>query len=255
MNAFGVVPRWRSSNPWSAEQPREARAREVVDVRRDHRPPARAHHARDAAAGVGQHQHDAAARREQRRGPGRAPRRDRAGARSRRRARPPGARRRAGRPSSGRRSARRAAAARARSPDAKLLGSTPVTGSQPRRARLVEQEADPAPEVQQRAPSGRAARAARAGRARSRAAPPPPRRSRRTRPRRRPRSSSASLGISRELHVAAVRRSGRCPTSAVPNRSVVGIRPSGPCSPATARCSGQPVSTADDAARAHAARG
>ena len=51
--------------PVVAEQARQARAREVVDVGRDHRPPPRAHHARDAAARVGQHQHHAAAGREQ----------------------------------------------------------------------------------------------------------------------------------------------------------------------------------------------
>ena len=253
MNAFGVVPRWRSSKPWSVEQARQARAREVVDVRRDDRPPALPHRARDAAAGVGEHQHDRAARREQRPAPGRAPRRDRAGARSRRRARPPGTRRRAGRRSSGPRSARPARAGRARSPDANLLGSTPVTGSQPRVARLVEQEADPAAEIEQRAPVRRAAPAARAGRARSPAGPPPPRRSRRTRPRRMP----LELGLGRDLaqlHVRAVR--------APDDVGQRGPEPVGRRDQALRTLLAgdgevlqEPVSSADDATRAHAARG
>ena len=85
------------------------------------------------------------------------------------------------------RSARRGRAARARTRRRTAHGSTP-TGSQPRSARLGEQEADPAAEVEQRAPRRRRARSIRssAARARSRAGRPPPRRSRRSRRRRRP---------------------------------------------------------------------
>ncbi len=141
----------RSSDPVAValEQGAHAGAGEVLDVRRDHRPPARAHQRGRAGC-----------RRRGARARGR--RRARAGRRSGRARRPPvgqvldhvahedgveGARA-GGRRRTGPRLRRRARGARARSAEANSLGSTP-TASQPRSARLVEQEADPAAEVEQ----------------------------------------------------------------------------------------------------------
>ncbi len=218
--------RWRSrpARTVAREQRCDAVAGEVVDVGRDHRPPAAPHRPRQAAARVGQRERQHAAGRAGRRERGRAPRPARAGARSRR----PSRRRRSCRAEAGGLDQSSVRTSRPRRSRAKLeansLGSTPsrLPAALPR---LGEQEADPAAEVEQASRRRLRARFARERAAPSPAGPPPPRRSR---------SDSASrvglgeLRLGRAFARAACdrsARSGRCRRARCRSWSVVGISP------------------------------
>ena len=109
--------------------------------------------------------------------------------------------------------------------------------SQPRSCASASRKPDPAAEVEQAAAIG-VASIARGPRRASRAGRPPPRRSRGTRPRRRQRRARPRSGI-RSSCMCPQRAQRTMSESAVPKRSVVGIRPSGPASPPTREVRGE----------------